>query len=618
MAEKNVVDKEFERLLEQLKQTRGFDFTGYKRTTLMRRVEKRMGEVGIEEFGKYGDYLEAHPDEFRMLFNTILINVTSFFRDRDAWDALVEQVIHPLAEEPERALRVWSAGCASGEETYTLAIVLAEALGDERFKKCVKIYATDADSEALGTARTARYTTKDLEAIPEHLRKKYFEPNTHGWVFRADLRRCIIFGEHDLVQDAPISRIDLLVCRNTLIYFNSETQTRILARFHFALAPHGHVFLGKSEMLLTHSRLFSVVDGRARIFKKIGRGDARERLLILAEGAVEDAASPPSPVDLRQSSFDAGPVAQLVVDRQGLVALINQQARNIFRLNQRDIGRPVQDLEVSYRPVEIRSRIEQAYASRAPVEIPEVEYSTGPGNTRYFEVRITPLIDSSVLIGASICYVDITQHHRFRAELERSSHDLEAAYEELQATNEELETTNEELQSTVEELETTNEELQSTNEELETMNEELHSTNEELATINEELRRRTIELNTVNELMEAIMASMRSGVVVTDQELHVAFWNSKAEDLWGLRQDEVEGKVFTNLDIGLPVDGLAKAIRKCLEGKSDSEEVFLGATNRRGKPIRCRVGCTRLVTAEKKPRGLIITMEEWKDANAQL
>ncbi len=164
---------------------------------------------------------------------------------------------------------MWSAGCASGEETYSLAILLAEALGAETFRQRVKIYATDVDEDALNQARQAAYTDKDLRTVAADLRERYFEANGDRYVFRPDLRRSIIFGRHDLFQDAPISRLDLLVCRNTLMYFNAEAQHRILARFHFALNEDAYLFLGKAEMLLTHANLFSPVDLRHRIFLKV-------------------------------------------------------------------------------------------------------------------------------------------------------------------------------------------------------------------------------------------------------------------------------------------------------------------------------------------------------------
>jgi two-component system CheB/CheR fusion protein len=215
-------DPAFEALLDFLKASRSFDFTGYKRSTLMRRVQKRMQTVEIGTFEAYRDYLEVHPEEYGALFNTILINVTSFFRDGEPWKVLAQEFI-PAIVSRKRAgqpIRVWSAGCATGEETYTLVMMLAEALGPEQFRERVNVYATDWDDEALAHARQATYTADDLEALPEGYRERYFEEAGQRWSFRGDLRRHVIFGRHDLAQDAPISHLDLLVCRNVLMYFN--------------------------------------------------------------------------------------------------------------------------------------------------------------------------------------------------------------------------------------------------------------------------------------------------------------------------------------------------------------------------------------------------------------
>ncbi|MEQ8962329.1 MAG: protein-glutamate O-methyltransferase CheR [Coleofasciculus sp. C2-GNP5-27] len=209
----------FEYLLEYLKETRGFDFTGYKRSTLKRRVTRRMQSHQIDNFGDYLDYLEVHPEEFEPLFNTILINVTAFFRDTDAWNYLRHQILPQLLQEKDRQgqIRVWSAGCSSGEEAYSIAILLAEMMGLEQLRQRVKIYATDVDEEALNQARLARYSSKALENLSEEWRQRYFEQVGNQYVFRYDIRRVVIFGRNDLVQDAPISRLDLLICRNTLI-----------------------------------------------------------------------------------------------------------------------------------------------------------------------------------------------------------------------------------------------------------------------------------------------------------------------------------------------------------------------------------------------------------------
>ena len=599
---------DFESLLDYLKRNRGFDFTSYKRTSLTRRVRKQMESVGVDRFADYIDYLEVHPDEFAALFNTVLINVTSFFRDPEAWDALRTEVLPPIAEKSGQ-IRVWTAGCATGQETYTAAMVLAEILGENRFREQVKIYATDADNEALSQARQAAYSTGELEDVPPDLRAKYFEPSNGRFSFRTDLRRAIIFGAHDLLQDAPISRLDLLICRNTLIYFNSEAQSRIMARFHFALNEDGHLFLGRSELLLTHARLFTPLNVRARIFKKVARVNMRERLLVLAESGNDAGRLLGEQGTMREEGFDSSPLAQIVIDRDSTLALANAQARQLFRLTIQDLGRPIQELELSYRPTELRSRIEQVYATNSAVLEPGVEFRSG-GEVKYFDILFTPIGANGDWAGVNIAFTDVTAVRRLKAELERSAHDLETAYEELQATNEELETTNEELQSTIEELETTNEELQSTNEELETMNEELQSTNEELETINEELRRRTDELNSVNAYMDSILASLRDGVVVVDKNQNIRLWNTRAEDLWGLRYDEVVGRSLFGLDIGLPVEQLRKPLKTVAEEDGGHGEVIVPAVNRRGRNIDLRINLTRLVSTEKTPMGIIMFMEE--------
>ena len=248
--------RDFEPLLDYLRRTRGFDFTAYKRPSLMRRMQKRMQSVGIERFTDYMDYLEVHPDEFSQLFNSILINVTAFFRDESSWDLIRDEIV-PLAIGDAGAthtVRVWSAGCASGEETYSIAMLLAEALGRDGFRDRVKIYATDVDDQALGEARSASYSERQVQPVPPDLLERYFVRENDRFVFDKDLRRSVIFGRHDLIQDAPISRVNILICRNTLMYFNTEAQNRILARFHFALCPDGALFLGKAEMLFPAQR----------------------------------------------------------------------------------------------------------------------------------------------------------------------------------------------------------------------------------------------------------------------------------------------------------------------------------------------------------------------------
>ena len=608
--------EEFETLVEYLRNHRGFDFTGYKRSSLRRRMGKRMQSLHIERYGDYLDYLEVHPEEFIQLFNTILINVTGFFRDMAAWEFLVAEIIPKLiaGKQPHEPIRVWSAGCASGEEAYTLAMVLAEALGLESFRQRVKIYATDVDEEALVQARQASYSERNLQPVSPDWCTKYFEKVGDRFVFRPDLRRAVIFGRHDLIQDAPISRLDLLVCRNTLMYFNAETQSRILARFHFALNDTGMIFLGKAEMLLTRANLFNPVHLKHRIFAKVAKPTLRDRLLVVAQaGNLELNNHFVGHIRLREAAFDAGPVAQVVLDLHSHVVLINQEARTIFGMRPQDVGRPFYELELSYRPIELRSRIEQVYAELRAQHLTNIERPLPEGRTQCLDVHLGPLVDTdSIPLGISITFYDVTPHRRLQAELEKSRQELETAYEELQSTNEELETTNEELQSTVEELETTNEELQSTNEELETMNEELQSGNEELQTINDELRERTDEVNRSKAFLESILASLHAAAVVIDPNFSILVWNAEASELWGLRDDEVLGQSLMNLDIGLSVEQLRTPVRAVLTGRATFQEVVLDATNRRGKAFQCRITCSPLVGVERDTQGVILLMEEWR------
>jgi two-component system CheB/CheR fusion protein len=611
---------EFEALLDYVKRSRGFDFAGYKRSSLMRRVNKRMQTINIEGYSNYLDYLEVHPEEFHFLFTTILINVTSFWRDRSAWDYVKDEIILRILanKEPNEAIRIWSAGCASGEEAYTISMMVAEVVGIDQFRERVKIYATDIDEEALGQARQAIYLQKDLTGLSSEQIEQFFEKIDTHYTFRKDLRRCVIFGRHDLLQDAPISKIDLLVCRNTLMYFNAEAQSRILARFHFALRDSGFLFLGKAEMLLTHAHTFTPTDLKCRVFAKVPKLNLRDRLLIMAQTGNEEAANHLSSlVRLRELAFDSGPCARIIIDTNGLLALANERARFLFNLTSRDVGRPLQDLEISYRPIELRSCIEQAYSEKQPVNIRDIEWQMASGDIIFINIQVCPLLDpNNQALGISINFMDVTRYKNLQEDLEHSNQQLEIAYEELQSTNEELETTNEELQSTNEELETTNEELQSTNEELETMNEELQSTNEELQTVNDELQCRGEEFNQANAFLQSILTSLKGGVVVLNRDLQVQIWNDKSEDLWGLRHEEAIKQNFLNLDIGLPVDHLKQSIRICLSGEpNQSSKIIVNAINRRGKTIQCQVNCTPLIGSQGQIEGIIILMEELEDAN---
>jgi two-component system, chemotaxis family, CheB/CheR fusion protein len=597
MIAKDELDPTFEELLSFIRAERGFDFTGYKRPSLHRRISKRMQSVKIGSFEDYQAYLESDPDEFAQLFDTILINVTSFFRDEVAWDFLRRNVAPRIVEQHDGLdghIRIWSTGCATGEEAFSLAMVFAEILGPDEFRRRVKIYATDIDDDALTKGRHAEYTAQRLEPVPPDFRKRYFEHRNGNYAFQSDLRRCVIFGRHDLIQDPPISKISLLLSRNTLMYFDTPTQTRVLENFHFALRDGGYLFLGKSEALAARSELFVPVDLKRRVFAKASRpGPVRlaaptvpkdETLAKLARDAL-----------IRDAGFEAVPIAQLVVDRDGNLALANLQARAMFGLAQRDLGTPFQDLDVSFRPVELRSRIEQVYSERHVISLRDVEWRAA-GSVRFIDVQVAPLIASSGdVVGAGVTFTEVTRYRRLQEALQDSKREAETAYEELQSTNEELETTNEELQST--------------NEELETMNEELQSTNEELETMNDELNERSLELNHANAFLGAVLGSLEAGVIVVSGDLLIQAWNRGARELWGLQEEEVLGKHLLNLDIGLPLNDLRQPVRAALADGGETRTVRVSAVNRRGREVVVQVTVTPMTGRGNSSNGAILMMQ---------
>jgi len=562
-------DPRFEALLDYLKGTRGFDFTAYKRSSLMRRIQKRLQAIGIESYDGYQAYLETHAEEFGLLFNTILINVTSFFRDPEAWGYLTTQIVPRIVSgsRSDSAIRVWSTGCASGEEAYTLAMVLAEQLGIEAFRRRVKIYASDVDDEALMQARHATYTASQVEDVPPELLSKYFERVDDRYLFHKDIRRSIIFGRHDLVQDAPISRVNLLVCRNTLMYFTRETQAKVLNRFHFALRNGGFLFMGRAELLLTHGELFTPVELKWRVFSKTVARDLRDAMPLPER---QEERVPMSNDDrLQVLSLETDPVARVVVRADGTLSFANGRARVLFRLTHSDIGKRLQDLEMSYRPIELRALIQDVMTQRRTVTRKDILWPADSGEARYFDLEVMPLIEGAGdTLGVQLSFADVSRYRRLQEDLERSKNELETAYEELQSTNEELETTN------------------------------------------TELRLRSDELNTSNAFFHSILTGLEVAVIVVDPKLQVLAWNHRAEDMWGLRASEVQGRHLMNLDIGLPVEQLRQPIRAVLAGETERAELTLDCRNRRGRSVRCPIRGTQLAGANGETLGVILLIEE--------
>lgn len=276
---------EFETLLDYLKHSQACDLTGYKRSTLMRRISHRMQRINIDSYQSYLQYLQRDSEEHLALLSHVLINFTGFFRDRHAWVDLVAEVIPKImvAQQSGEPIRVWSAGCATGAEVCSFLILLAEVLGVEFCQQRIQCYATDADGDALQQAQSAIYNDLEIIGIPPNLLEKYFRQTQQGFVFSPELRRLITFEQHDLMKDAPLPAIDLLICRNVLMYFTPEAQKLILTRFHSVLKNTGFLFLGQAESLVHHGQLFTPVNLKQRIYAKSLEPELDNSLFIPAQ-----------------------------------------------------------------------------------------------------------------------------------------------------------------------------------------------------------------------------------------------------------------------------------------------------------------------------------------------
>src|SRR5215813_11017734 len=552
-------DPEFRGLLEKLSSQYNFDFREYKEASLARRIRTRMGQARIDSFALYGRYLDETPDERVALFNAILINVTDFFRDPDAWAALDAEVFPRLLSDmaESRSLRIWCAGCSSGEEPYSVAMLLAERLGENVGNYTIKIYATDIDEDALTTARHAMYRLDQIKNVPERLVDRYFTRDGQLYRVRRDIRRWCIFGSHNLTQAPPLSHIDLLVCRNVLIYFTAELQERILNRFHYSIREDGFLFLGRSESLLARSRQFSPVHLKWRIFQRVAAA-ARQAAAVLPEAGSAPLAAPAAraeataPAARVQRALEALPAAVMVIDMTDTILSWNPAAETMFDIPIASaLARKFRDLDVSYRVEGLRARIEDVKARHAVSRMDDVTFTRRNGDVIHADVTIAPLFEAYRLIGVVVYTTEATEHARLKEQMARIAEQHATAIEELQSTNEELETTNEELQSTNEELETTNEELQ--------------AANSELGALNSELEGRSAELKRVDAYHLGLLNSMEQSVFVTDRALVVTTWNQPSERMWGLRAEQAIGRDLAALPLGDMVRMLRPALDTALK-----------------------------------------------------
>lgn len=567
--------------LARLRERNGIDFSSYKLPTIERRLQRRIAATGSRDLAGYLRYLEDHPEEYEHLIGAFLIKVTEFFRDPELFAYLRDTVLPELIAAARRRgneLRIWSAGCATGEEAYALAILVCELLGDELDEFTVRIFATDLDEAAVSFARRGVYHAAALTGLPEELLARYFTAEEDGsYQVKKRVRVLTIFGQHDLGQRAPFPRIDLILCRNVLIYFAPELQQRTLRLFAYSLRDGGFLALGRAETVSPLEESFEVENKGQNVYRRQG-----ERLLTLPAQAGEFAplpsqrqVSPPrlagglsltrapreprAGARLTESALLQLPVGVVTVDRRCDIRAINALARRYLSIHGPAIGEDVVHLVQGVPHLRLRTAIDTAFREGALATLEEVAIAeVATGEPRFFQFRCQPQRaegDGGPVEAVAIAITDITAAVRARQDLERqvqeAGAELRAARQELAAEtarqeeligrlvetnrqlleanqeltgmNEELRATNEQFLVSTEEAQATTEEVETLNEELETVNEELQATIEELNTTNDDLQARSTEMQELARVSEeerarlaAMLASIGDAVLVVD------------------------------------------------------------------------------------------------------
>jgi two-component system, chemotaxis family, CheB/CheR fusion protein len=579
MATRSPRDNELEAILEKVRQVRNFDFRNYKRATLQRRIERRMQATRCRTRTAYLALLERDPAEVSTLVSSMLIKLTTFFRDREVWQTLEGNLVEVLRQRPDKELRIWSAGCATGEEAYSIAIAAAEALGPGHPGPELKVFGTDVDEDAIAFARRGVYSPEQLENVSPERLSRFFVRTGNSFTVRKEIRRAVVFGVNNLVSDAPVSRIDLILCRNVFIYLDSDLQKRVLARFQFALRHNGLMVLGRSELIPFASRLFRPIDLARRIYRKDGQAEVAattQDRLPPEPVALPRLLEPPVDVErlLLRNMMDSHPCPHIATDNDGTVTLWSRAAARLWNRNEGDVlGKKLAALGLGGLSGDLL--IEQSHRVRSGRS--EKEFADGliegSGEPVAVRTQVVPLRDPNGERKGLIYITHETTQQRgveqaLRAaqeELQTISLRIQSSTEELRASNEELETTNEELQSANEELQTTNEELQSTNEELETTNEELQSTNSELDATNRELAHRTLEMDALAFCQRTIIRTLSAAVLVLDSDGRVTTWNLAAERLLGLTERETVGQPLWALHVPALKRALLLRLRRTLQ-----------------------------------------------------
>lgn len=580
--EEHPEEEAFSNIFALLKAATGVDFTNYKQTTLKRRIARRMALYKIEQLSTYVQYLQNNPEEVTALYHDVLINVTSFFRDSEAFEALRSKVFPVIVKDktPTTPVRVWVAGCSTGEEAYSIAICLQEFLAEQAIKVPVQIYATDLSEAVIEKARTGIYKHNQLADVSPQRLQRFFIQHENGYQISKTIREQCVFARQNLIADPPFSRLDLITCRNVLIYLGASLQKKLLPVFHYGLKSTGFLMLGTSETVGDFLGLFSLVDKKSKIYS---------RKLVSAQLNVDLFASNYSPQiinpqvslsDEAQDDFDLQKEADRIVLSQfapvgviinsdldilqfrGKTSAYLEPAPGRASLNLLKMAKP--ELRLELRTALQQARKQETTISKAdillkesdrikPIKIDVIPLKTATGIEGNFLVLFEEMSSNTQNSSAlSQGQTSDQEVNRLRQELAATKEHLQSIIEEQQATNQDLRAANEEILSS-------NEELQSTNEELETAKEEIQAANEELNTINDELYRRNIESTQVSNDLQNLLSSINIPILMLEGDLRIRRFTPLAQSILKLIPTDV-GRPFGDINHNLNVPDLEAQI----------------------------------------------------------
>ena len=571
-------------ILVMLRTRTGHDFRNYKRATVLRRLERRLQVHGLPNLPAYRAFLQAQPEEAQSLLKDMLIGVTNFFRDSEAFDMLQAQALAPLFQDEDRlagsgaGLRAWVAGCATGEEAYSVAMMLCEQAAAMNLPPKIHLFATDIDEAAIAQARLGHYPSSIETDVSTMRLRRFFDREGDQYRIRKEVREKVMFAVHNLLHDPPFSRLDLISCRNLLIYLDRDVHAEVLEMFHFALKPGGVLFLGSSESADTMSHFFSVVDKKHRIYRANVVPRTARYLPNLPMGKSLGVASrhigartadrhAPTYAGLHSRMVEQHAPPSVLVDADSNIVHLSEQAGRFLR---HSAGEPSHNLLTVIQPelrLELRTALFQALRSGKSIEARKVRIQRD-GKDRQVNMIARPVHDAEVSSGPLVLVqfdeVDDSLAHQAdpaTAEgrdplLAQLEDELSRAQEQLQNTLEDSDTSTEELKASNEELQAINEELRSTTEELETSKEELQSINEELITVNYELKTKVEETSKINDDLQNLIASTDIATVFVDRAMNIKRYTPHATRLFNLIPTDV-GRSLLDITHRLDYERLA-------------------------------------------------------------